>query len=113
VSPELLEKLHTLSALIPPSKGTAEHARLTRELEEMIRLVEAVKLVDVSAVDAHDGEPVPDGRVWPDNVGMILSSNTRDVEYEPDDGETGRELLKHAARVKDEFYVVDTDRRRR
>lgn len=79
----------------------------------MIRLVDAVKLVDVSTLEVQDGEPVPDGRIWPDNTGMTLSSNSREVEYDPDDGETGRELLKHAARAKDGFYVVDTDRRRR
>lgn len=113
ISPELLTKLHSLSALIPPSEGTPEHAKLTREMEELVRLVEAVKLVDVSAEDTHDGVSVPDGRIWPDDVGIPLSSNTRDVEYELDDGETGQALLKHATRTKDGFYVVDTDRRKR
>ncbi|TDL29161.1 hypothetical protein BD410DRAFT_6854 [Rickenella mellea] len=119
-----LKRLHERAALIPPEEGTKRHAELTREMEEMIRLVEAVKLVDVdkmqmradltsTAQDSHgpdaEREVVPDGRVWPEGVGIALSSNTGEVE--PKDGAFGENLLKHAEHTIDGFYVVETDRR--
>ena len=47
ISPATLKHLHELSALIPPEEGTPEHAKLTAEMENLVKLVEAVKLVDV------------------------------------------------------------------
>ncbi|KAH8102800.1 hypothetical protein DFH11DRAFT_1657673 [Phellopilus nigrolimitatus] len=117
IAPATLKKLHELSALVPPTEGTEEHARTQRELEEMVRLVEAVKLVDARQAltggsDVSE-EGIPDGRIWPADVGMTLSSNTRAVEFEDAEVESGKELLKHAAWTKDGFYVVEVDRRRK
>ncbi|PAV20512.1 hypothetical protein PNOK_0313900 [Pyrrhoderma noxium] len=76
-------KLHDLSALIPPEEGTEAHEELKNELEEMMRLVEAVKLVDTNAPRYYNASSaIPDGRIWPEGVGMTLSSNTRPVEFE-------------------------------
>lgn len=87
---------------------------MRQELEELVLLVEAVKLVDTSDVgEAVGDEGIPDGRVWPDDQGMVLSSNTREVEFEDKEGETGTELLKHAAVTKNGLYVVEADRRRK
>ncbi|KAI5122175.1 hypothetical protein M0805_007072 [Coniferiporia weirii] len=120
IAPATLKKLHELAALVPPVEGTAAHTRMQRELEEMVRLVEAVKLVDArQASTGNDGEgegeeeAIPDGRIWPEGEGMALSSNTRAVEFPDAEVESGRELLKYAARTQDGFYVVETDRRRK
>ena len=38
LSPETIARLHKLSALVPPVEGTPEHARLTRELNDLVNL---------------------------------------------------------------------------
>jgi hypothetical protein len=96
-------RLHELSALIPPNEGTPEHNELKKELEELIRLVEAVRLVDVSDMD---GERVPDGRIWAEGTGIPPGER----EESEDEIVGGQALLQHAARVSDSMYVVDSDR---
>ncbi|KAH9999361.1 hypothetical protein BJV77DRAFT_1064268 [Russula vinacea] len=44
ISSSALRRLHVLSALIPPEEGTSAHSRLTRELEDLVKLVESVRL---------------------------------------------------------------------
>ncbi|RPD66702.1 hypothetical protein L227DRAFT_1109 [Lentinus tigrinus ALCF2SS1-6] len=106
ISPAILKRLHELSALVPPSEGTTEHAKLTQEMEELVRLVEAVKLVDVSEV-AEDG-PVPDGRTWASGEGVRLDAQA--LEKAQIVG--GRALLEHASRTMDDLYVVQADKPR-
>ncbi|KAF5387936.1 hypothetical protein D9615_000126 [Tricholomella constricta] len=94
-----LTRLHELSALIPPAEGTLKHVELKEEMEELIRLVEAVKLVDTEGVHptshrAKDGD-TPD-------------QNLSSLEGEP----SGGDLLRHASRTLDGFYIVDSDRKR-
>jgi len=114
ISPQTLKKLLDLSALIPPVEGTPEHAKLTREMEEMVRLVEAVKLVDTSEVKLAEGEVVPDGRIWPQGEGIRLGQRTDEVEFGgEEDSENGRTLLSHATKVVNGSYVVEHDRRRK
>lgn len=110
ISNTTLKKLHQLSALVPPAEGTPEHERIRRELEEMVRLVEAVKLVDTSSVDANE---IPDGRIWPEGVGMALTSNGAEREFDGEDGETGLDLLKYASTTKNGLYMVEADRRKK
>ncbi|KAF8076088.1 hypothetical protein FPV67DRAFT_396838 [Lyophyllum atratum] len=94
-----LTRLHELSALKPPAEGTPEHAKLKREMEELIRLVEAVKLVDTEGVHptGHCGKSggTPDQH--------LLSANRE---------ASGRNLLQHASRTSAGFYVVDAERKR-
>ncbi|RDX53595.1 hypothetical protein OH76DRAFT_1342798 [Lentinus brumalis] len=106
VSPATLKRLHELSALIPPLEGTPEHAKLSQEMEELVRLVEAVKLVDVNEV-AEDG-PVPDGRIWASGEAVSLNAGALG------EAETvgGRSLLQHASRTVDGLYVVEADKPR-
>lgn len=106
LSPSTLTHLHRLSALTPPEEGTPEHAKLTSELEDLIKLVEAVKLVDCS--ELKDEDKIPDGRILPKGVGIDLTGGGGGGGEEVTDG---RELLKHAARTENGFYVVDADRR--
>ncbi|KAF8268262.1 hypothetical protein EI94DRAFT_1915594, partial [Lactarius quietus] len=47
ISSLALDRLHVLSALIPPEEGTPEHAKLIRELEDLVKLVESVRLFNV------------------------------------------------------------------
>jgi hypothetical protein len=106
---------------MPPEEGTPEHARPKHELEEMVRLVEAVQLVDTSII-SKDKDPavkdkglmgIPDGRIWPEGVGMKLSINPRVIEFEDDAIESGRELLKHASWTRNGHYVVEAQRRKK
>ncbi|OBZ76456.1 hypothetical protein A0H81_03816 [Grifola frondosa] len=109
ITPSTLKRLHELSALIPPADGTPEHRKLTQEMEGLVKLVEAVKLVDTSGVveEAH-GEAVPDGRIWAAGTGIELDCCSPQVT----EGDRDRELLRHAARVMDGLYVVDADKPR-
>jgi len=106
ISPATLKHLHTLSALIPPEEGSLEHAKLTEEMQDLVKLVEAVKLVNTDSVD--DGNGVPDGRIWAEGTGI-------DIDAEPnptDENEVqGRDLLKYAKNVSQEgLYLIDSDR---
>ncbi|KAI0080667.1 hypothetical protein K474DRAFT_151407 [Panus rudis PR-1116 ss-1] len=111
LSPATLERLHVLSALHPPAEGTAEHKALTFEMENLVKLVEAVKTADVDELaDAGTswGDSVPDGRIWAEGTGIGL----RQVDP-PNRVHTGQDLLAHASRTENGLYVVETDRPRR
>ena len=106
ISPATLKHLHALSALIPPEEGSPEHAKLTEEMEDLIKLVEAVKLVDTDSVGDENG--VPDGRIWAEGTGINL-----DAEPIPamENEVEGRDLLKYAKNVSPEgLYLIDSDR---
>lgn len=106
ISPATLKHLHALSALIPPEQGSPEHAKLTEEMQDLVKLVEAVRLVDTEPIS--DGDGVPDGRIWAEGTGIDL-----DAEPIPaDEGEVqGRGLLKYAKNVSPEgLYLIDSDR---
>ena len=62
ISPATLKHPHTLSALIPPEEGSPDHAKLTEEIQDLVKLVEAVKPVNTDPVD--DAHGVLDGRIW-------------------------------------------------
>lgn len=101
LSDEILKKLHDLSALTPPAEESIEYAKLKNEMEELIRLVEAVKLVDTTGVIVQER--------W------VESDADRSTPLDPvenDSSTYGTSLLKNAVREKDGFYVVDADRRR-
>ncbi|KAK1231720.1 hypothetical protein PQX77_005152 [Marasmius sp. AFHP31] len=102
ISSATLSRLHDLSALIPPEEGTKEHEKLKRELEELIRLVEAVKLVNTDGVVyEHWGPELGDGA-------EPLPEDVKDEEMEI----SGRKLLEYATKTEDGLYVVEADRRR-
>ncbi|KAH8106318.1 hypothetical protein BXZ70DRAFT_432560, partial [Cristinia sonorae] len=107
ISEDMLDRIHTLSALIPPTRTTPEHRQLTAELENLVKLVDAVKLVD-KGVFGEEGGRVPDGRVWADDVGIDLSIDTRSSGHNPN--MDGRSLLQHAARTANGLYVVEADK---
>lgn len=88
-----LNKLHRLSALQPPAEKSQEFSQLKGDLEQLVKLVEAVKLVDTKAVRLSPRAPIPE------------QDDERSTEASP-----GRELLRHSesANLKDGFYAVKT-----
>lgn len=100
ISSATLEHIHELSALIPPKEGTPEHEKLLQELGDLIKLVEAVKLVNTDGVQCTD-------RVYKEDWDRALAETETTVQ-----GGTGRSLLTHASRSVDGLYVVDADRKR-
>ena len=107
ISPETLDRLHHLSALIPPAPGTGDHSRLTRELEDLVKLVEAVRLVNLKD-HASDGATIPDGRVNADNASICLDERVRPPEDEI--VMDSKALLSHASQTSQGFYMVDVAR---
>lgn len=107
ISSPALRRLHVLSALIPPEEGTLEHIKLTRQLEDLVKLVESVRLFKgpgaSSAVDT-----AVDARIWAEGTGIDLKKAPR--------GECDREaldpaeLLSRATRTEDGLYVIHSDR---
>jgi hypothetical protein len=107
ISSPALRRLHALSALIPPEEGTPEHIKLTRELEDLVKLVESVRLFNgpgaSSAVDT-----AVDARIWAEGTGIDLQKAPRgDRDREALDP---AELLSRASRTEDGLYVIHSDR---
>lgn len=100
ISSATLEHIHELSALNPPKDGTPEREKLLQDLGDLVKLVEAVKLVNT------DGAQLT-GRIYKKDWDRALASKGKAVE-----GETGQSLLKHGSRTADGFYVVDAERKR-
>lgn len=103
ITPSTLQRLHELSALLPPKEGSPEHTKLKGELEELIRLVEAVKLVKVSSEEEH----VPDARIWAEGTGLPLEEPSESTEEVG-----GQELLRYAAKSSGDMYLVEAERRK-
>lgn len=126
LSQSQLQHLYKLSALRPPPPNSAEEAKIKSELQEMIRLVEAVRTCPLlqdqtqnqSArvlADGSEEADLPDGRVWPAGQGMeiVLDWGTSDASVpqaerkaSKDDKKPASELLKLAKRTRDGFYVA-------
>lgn len=107
ISSLALDRLHVLSALIPPEEGTLEHASLIRELEDLVKLVESVRLFNVPS-DSTPMHVVADARVWAENAGIDLQK----VPPETHDREAldPAELLSRASRTENGLYVMHSDR---
>lgn len=106
ITPTTLNRLHELSALIAPVEGTQAHDTLKGEMEQLIRLVEAVKLVDLS--DTLSSDRIPDGRIWEQGTGVQPVGMQTSVDADA----SGSALLRFANRTSDGLYVVDADRTR-
>ncbi|KAH0840102.1 hypothetical protein J3R83DRAFT_1072 [Lanmaoa asiatica] len=103
LSAATFQRLHELSALVPPTEGTHEYDATKKELDELVRLVEAVKLINV---DRPTGSSIPDGRVYAESTRIPLTKEPLDEEIQ------GTKLLHYANRTLDGMYVVETDRER-
>ncbi|KAI9466813.1 hypothetical protein BJY52DRAFT_20667 [Lactarius psammicola] len=107
ISSLALDRLHILSALIPPEEGTPQHANLIRELEDLVKLVESVRLFNMPC-DSTPTHAVADARVWAENTGIDLQkvpSGAHDREaLDP------AELLSRASHTENNLYVIHSDR---
>ncbi len=110
ISPFALHRLHVLSALTPPEEGTSAHSRLTRELEDLVRLVESVRSFNAPGASSTVDTTL-DSRVWAEGVGINL------WKVPPGDRDLAAldpvELLFRASRTESGFYVVHSDRARK
>lgn len=70
-------------------------------MEELIRLVEAVKLVDAKAAST-------DGRIWAQDRGIDIG---RVQAPEPVENDRSSSLLKHASKSVDGYYMVESTHR--
>ncbi|KAG8903831.1 hypothetical protein FRB99_002682 [Tulasnella sp. 403] len=107
LEPSTLVRLHKLSALHAPEEGSSEFETLRKDLAEMVRMVEAVKTVDLP----KEATGIPDARIWPESLGMdtrASSSTGPDLPPEP----SGQQLMQNAERTADGFYMVESDRKR-
>jgi Asp-tRNA(Asn)/Glu-tRNA(Gln) amidotransferase C subunit len=91
-------KLHHAAALKPPEEHSLEFSRLKSDLEEMVRLVEAVKLVDTSKVTIKATNEIHFDDL---NSDQPLSKKL----------EGGRLLLQHANQTVDGYYIVEAKKR--
>ena len=97
LSPTTIDRLYELSALTPPKRHTPQYENMKRDLEDMVKLVEAVKQVNTNGISlAGRGEKEDGDR----------------TQQNPEFGEQGRALLKYAARTEKGFYIVDAERKR-
>lgn len=110
ISSSALHRLHVLSALTPPEEGTSAHSRLTRELEDLVRLVESVRSFNAPRASSTVDTTL-DSRIWAEGTGIDLQRvppGDRDlVALDP------VELLSRASRTESGFYVVHSDRARK
>lgn len=98
LSPNTIARLYELSALVCPPQDAPQFDAVKVELEEMIRLVEAVGLVDTLGT-------IVKGRGEKEDA-------DQDRSYLEQPFDTGSALLKYASRTQDGYYMVDAERKR-
>ena len=79
-------------------------------MEGLVKLVEAVKLVDTSSLQSGSDFPIPDGRIWAEGKGLEIEQGVGLERASA--GPSGRGLLRHSSRVRDGLYIVDADKRK-
>jgi len=105
ISPSALRRLHVLSALIPPEEGTPEHVKLSRKLEDLVKLVESVRLFKGPGASSPV-DTATDARVWAEGNDLKRTSpGDRDQE-----ALDRAELLSRAGHTEDGLYVIHSDR---
>ena len=97
LSSTTIDRLYELSALAPPNKDTLQYEKMKKDLEVMVKLVEAVKQVNTNGVPLVGRGEKEDG----DRI-------QQNSQFE----ENGQTLLKYAARTENKFYAVDAERKR-
>lgn len=109
ISAEKFQHLHKLSSLDMPARDSPEWAKALRGVQDMARLIEGVRHVDLPpAVPAEKGRLPSDGRIWPANIGIPL-----DLESELDEPAEPQASLMHLAKfTKDGKYYVAPPRQR-
>ena len=98
LSSTTIDRLYELSALAPPKKDTLQYEKMKKDLEDMVKLVEAVKQVNTNGVPLTGRGEEEDGDRMQQNSLF--------------EGEHGQTLLNYAARTENRFYAVDAERKR-
>ena len=93
LSSAAIDRLYELSALAPPKKHTLEYEKVKKDLEDVVKLVEAVKQVNTNGVSLTGRGEKEDG--------------DRTQQNPQFGGEHGQTLLKYAARTENGLYAVD------
>jgi hypothetical protein len=99
-----LERLHRLSALDPPTKGSQEEEDLLKGLNELVGLMEVVKGVELPQGKEAIGELLTQG------VGEVVIGEHTGGEREGE-AVNGRELLQWATRKKGDYYYSKAAKR--
>ncbi|KIM25614.1 hypothetical protein M408DRAFT_331142 [Serendipita vermifera MAFF 305830] len=108
IDDETLDKLHRLSALKAPEKGSEEREVLRGEMEQLVRLVGAVRVADIPT---DEGDGFMDGRIYPlsQKIDFAHKPKPKDAGELVDSGEklpSGRELLRHSQTANETVYVL-------
>lgn len=108
IDDEILDKLHRLSALKAPEKGSEEREVLRGEMEELVRLVGAVR---VAKIKEEQGDGLIDGRIYPlpYTVDLGYKPEAKDAESlaeGTDEMPKGKELLRHSQTTNGTVYVL-------
>jgi len=98
LSPATIDRLYELSALVPPKKHTLQYENMKKDLENMVKLVEAVKQMNTNGVSLTGRGEKEDG----DRTQQILQFG----------GEHGQTLLKYATCTENDLYTVEAERKR-
>ncbi|KAA1466082.1 hypothetical protein DENSPDRAFT_855880 [Dentipellis sp. KUC8613] len=109
IDSKTLDHLRRLSALTPPEEGSEARQQLTQQLEDLVKLVEAVKMVDTRSLASTEGTSIPDGRIWAEGAGIEIQGSPR--SQEEGDVLDQAKLLSYAARTENGLYLVDADRK--
>ncbi|QRW16213.1 hypothetical protein RhiXN_04214 [Rhizoctonia solani] len=104
LSDETFARLHRLSALNAPGSTSSDKNTMKLELQELLRLVEAVKLVDTSSLDGVNQQELLDSRIWAEGQGIDFDAPAANHLSEVH----GDDLLKHAKTHVDGQYMVET-----
>ena len=72
-------------------------------MEDLVKLVEAIKLVDLDQSAGIGEDTIPDGRIW-------AEERATTIESDGDDDVSGSVLLQYGARTMNGLYEVDADR---
>ena len=72
-------------------------------MEDLVKLVEAVKLVDLDQSAGIGEDTIPDGRIW-------VEGRATAIESDGDDEVSGSALLQYGAQTMNGLYEMDADR---
>ena len=98
LSSTTIDRLYELSALASPKEDTLQYEKMKKDLEDMVKLVEAVKQVNTNGMSLVGRGEKEDG--------------DRIHQNSPFEGEHGQTLLEYAARTENGFYAVNAERKR-
>ena len=101
---ETLVRMHKLSALHIPPKDSKEYENMKAEMENLVRLVDAVQLIELPEEAGSVASRLRDG-----DHAVSFSEYLKDRKVpEPveDPENTGTTLLKHSKSRNEHFYVV-------